>query len=70
MEKMAEVKTAEMITLKRGPRAPVAKWVKRWPADLPPLRSVPGGRKFSLMNGAPLSPSHHPDMTGILLTRT
>ena len=55
---------------------PVAQQVKQWPADLvvPGLRPTQGGNLFNckwgfIAHSLSLSPTHHPDMTEILLKR-
>ena len=57
--------------------AQVAQWAKCWPADLAVMGLIPArgrnvfsGKLDSTTNSLSLSPSHHPDMTEILLKRT
>ena len=51
--------------------APVAQWVKRWPADQAvPRRNLLNRKRGSTAHGLSLSSSHRPDMTEILLKRT
>ena len=56
--------------------APVDRFAKCWPADLVVLRSILGGgnlfshQQGSIAHSFHYVPSHHPDMTEILLKRT
>ena len=57
-------------------RGPVAQWVKRWPTDLADLvdprcwRNLLNRKRSSTAHSLPLSISHRPDMTEILLKKT
>ena len=56
--------------------APVAQWVKPWPTDLvvPSLTRLEANllncKRGSIAHSLPLSSTHRPDMTEILLKRT
>ena len=57
--------------------APVAQWVKRWPADLAVPRSIPAlgenlpsCKRSSVAHSLSLLSYHRPDITEILLKRT